>query len=82
MKPGTTQMPELMQQRCAVRECGAMVVVGEVDGRPLALNPSWIDVAVPDGQGRLTLTRGLQPHGVTCVDTSERMRHHLIPARA
>jgi hypothetical protein len=74
--------PVLTQKRCSVRECGATVVIGEVDGRPLALNPTWIDVVVANPDGQLTLTRGLQPHGVTCVDISERVAHRSQPARA
>lgn len=62
----------LTQRFCPVRECGATVLVGQVDGRPMALDPTWIDVVVPDAEGKMALTRGLRPHAATCVDLSER----------
>jgi hypothetical protein len=74
--------PELTQRHCAVRECGAIVMIGEVDGRVMPLNPTWIDVVVATPEGGLTLTRGLQPHAATCVDISARVKHHILPAGA
>ena len=72
--------PVLTPVRCSVRECGAMVLMAEVGGRQLTLNPSWVDVVVADAEGRLTLTRGLMPHGATCVDISARSSHRAAQA--
>jgi len=65
----------MRQRRCEVRECGATVLVAEVDGKAVALNPTLIDVAVPDEHGALHMVRGYQPHAVTCVDISARLSH-------
>ena len=72
--------PMLTQRRCSVRECGAIVLIGQVEGRPMQLNPNWVDVVVPNASGELVLTRGLQPHGATCVDISARAAHLVVPA--
>ena len=40
--------PVLTQVRCSVRECGAMVLVAEVEGRRVALDPTWREVVVVD----------------------------------
>lgn len=72
--------PVLTQVRCSVRECGAMVLVADVEGRKMILNPTWVDVVVADAAGRLTLTRGLMPHGATCVDISTRSSYRAAQA--
>jgi len=72
-------VPIFKQQRCPVHECGAVVFLADVNGRTLALNPAWVDVVVPDEQGRLRLTRGLLPHGTTCVDIAGRVRRAATP---
>lgn len=69
----------LTQRLCPVRECGATVLMGEVDGRSMALDPTWIDVVVPDEKGKLALTRGLRPHAATCVDISGRAARAAKP---
>lgn len=69
----------LTQRFCPVRECGATVLMGDVEGRPMALDPIWIDVVVPDAEGKLALTRGLRPHAATCVDLSGRAAQAAKP---
>jgi hypothetical protein len=46
----------------------------------MILNPTWVDVVVADAAGRLTLTRGLMPHGATCVDISTRSSYRAAQA--
>ncbi len=74
--------PVLTQVRCSVRECGAIVLMAEVEGRQLALNPTWVDVVVACDAGQLRLARGLLPHGATCVDISARQTRPAALAKA
>jgi hypothetical protein len=55
-----------------VKECGARVIVAEIEGERVSLNPVWTSVAVPEAGGRFTMVRGLQPHVQTCVDIAGR----------
>jgi hypothetical protein len=64
---------------CPVRECGARVILAEIEGERVSLNPVWTSVAVPEADGGFTLVRGLQPHVQTCVDIAGRRR---APERA
>lgn len=57
---------------CPVKECGARVILAEIEGKKLSLNPVWTSVAVPELGGRFRLVRGLQPHVQTCVDIAGR----------
>lgn len=57
---------------CAVKECGARVIVAEMNGTSITLDPVWVAVAVPGEEGTMRWVRGLQPHAYTCVDIAAR----------
>ncbi len=57
---------------CHVRECGARVLILEVEGRPYAVNPAGMKIVVGDGAGNFRVVDGYQPHAITCVDISFR----------
>ena len=59
---------------CQVKECGARVIVVEIAGEPVSLDPVWVAVALPGEDGRFRLVRGLQPHAYSCVDIGARRR--------
>ncbi len=58
---------------CGVRECGARVLMLDVEGRPFAVNPAGVQTVVPDQEGKMHLVEGYQPHVETCVDISARI---------
>jgi hypothetical protein len=62
----------LRTQPCPIKECGARVILTEIDGARVSLNPVWTTVAVPRPEGGFTWVRGLQPHAQTCVDIAGR----------
>ena len=62
----------LRTEPCSIKECGARVILTEIDGERVSLNPVWTSVAVPGPEGGFTLVRGLQPHVQTCVDIAGR----------
>ena len=57
---------------CPIKECGARVILTEIDGERVSLNPVWTSVAVPSPDGGFTLVRGLQLHAQSCVDIAGR----------
>jgi hypothetical protein len=57
-----------------VKECGARVILADVEGRLVSLNPVWMTVAVPQPDGGFVLVEGLQVHAETCVDIAARRR--------
>lgn len=60
---------------CAVKECGARVVMAMVDGVEIALNPVSIKVVVPaPSPSEFHMVNGFQPHAQTCVDVSGRIK--------
>lgn len=58
----------LARTLCPVPACGAAVILAEVAGERMALNPVVTTVAVPGEAGEFALVQGLQPHACTCVD--------------
>jgi hypothetical protein len=62
----------LRTEHCPIKECGARVIVAEIAGNRVSLNPVWTSVAVPEPEGGFLLVRGLQPHAQTCVDIAGR----------
>lgn len=61
-------------QLCPVKECGARVIMVDVEGRPFAVNPVRMELALPAGEGRFRVVTGYQPHDATCVDIQTRRR--------
>jgi hypothetical protein len=59
---------------CPVKECGARVILAEVGGEAISLDPVWIAVAIAGEGGAYRLVRGLQPHAYSCVDIAARRR--------
>ena len=57
---------------CDVRECGARVLVVEVEGRPFVVNPAGAKTVVSDGAGKFRIVDGYHPHAFTWVDVSAR----------
>ena len=57
---------------CPVKECGARVIVAEIAGQPVSLDPVWVAVALPGENGSMRWVRGLQPHAYSCVDIAAR----------
>ncbi len=62
----------LARTLCPVSACGATVILTEVAGERMALNPVVTTVAVPGEAGEFALMQGLQPHACTCVDIAAR----------
>ena len=67
-----TEKRNLALRPCRVEACGANVIVADVGGRNLALDPVWTAIAVPTEDGRFTIVQGYQPHAYTCVDITGR----------
>ena len=65
-----------MLKTCEIRECGAMLMVVTVAGRPFAVNPKCVEMVVEDGQGGYHLVRGFEPHRNTCVNIGDRTGVH------
>ncbi len=60
------------RKKCHVKECGTTVLILEVAGQPLAVNPVQLELVVADEAGRGRLMSGYQPHYHTCVDIAAR----------
>ena len=80
MEPITDQR-NMELRPCRVEACGAKVIVADVGGRNLALNPVWTAIAVPAEGGRFAIVQGYQPHAYTCVDITGR-RQFLADLRS
>jgi len=65
-------------ERCMIASCGAHVLVVEVDGKPVAVNPASVEVLV-EADGEYHKTTGYLPHTYTCVDISQRPGRGLLP---
>lgn len=59
---------------CEQPACGAQVLVLEVDGAPLAVDPVPLEVVLAETGGHYRLTQAYRPHRATCVDISGRVR--------
>lgn len=57
---------------CRVKECGARVIVMDIGGQAVSLDPVWLAVALPAEDGSMRWVRGLQPHAYSCVDIAGR----------
>ena len=64
----------MRSMKCKVKECGAEVVVVEVEGALMSLNPVLMELVARKKEGGFELVTGYQPHWVTCVDVSGRDR--------
>jgi hypothetical protein len=62
-----------MIKTCEIRECGAVLKVINVEGRPFAVNPKSVEMVVEDGEGGYRLARGFEPHSNTCVHIGGRI---------
>lgn len=60
-------------QKCQVDSCGAMVLVLDVEGTTLPVNPMQTQLAVQQDDGAFQLVTGFQPHAYTCVDIAARL---------
>ena len=58
---------------CKVRECGAEVILVELNGEQVELNPIKLQMVMEDPNGDLQWVKTYQPHGYTCVDISARL---------
>lgn len=65
-----------MLKTCEVRECGAMLKVLNVEGKPFAVNPKSVEIVVEDGKGGYRLVLGFEPHRNTCVNIGSRISRH------
>lgn len=63
----------MILRKCAVKACGAMVLIVNVGGQPYPVNPAETELAIPDGEGEFRLVKGYRPHGGTCVDIAARI---------
>ena len=57
---------------CKIKECGSEVVLLEVDGHPVAVNPGEVEVVLADDQNKFRWATGYLPHANSCVDISAR----------
>ena len=62
----------MKQQICPVRACGARIILVEIDGKPVALNPIQFEVVVEEGGSLFRRVKGFQPHAYTCLDLDAR----------
>lgn len=67
-------------QKCQVRECGSLVMVVQIAGKPYALNPVRVELALPAEDGSFRLVQGFQPHHATCVDIARRRDQTAVAA--
>ena len=58
--------------KCPIKECGAEVLLARVKGETILLNPSEVEVVVKGEDGAFSRVRGFLPHGMTCLDISQR----------
>ena len=63
----------MILQKCAVKACGATVLIVKVEGRPFPVNPAETELVIPEPGGEFRVVRGYQPHGGTCVDIEARL---------
>ena len=63
-------------EKCQVKECGARVYWVRVDDVRLAVDPTLVQVVVPEGGGGgFRLITGYRPHHLSCVDLEGRIEH-------
>jgi len=62
----------MRRELCAVKECGATVLLLEVDGETVPVNPARMEVVAGDEAAGFHRVTGYQPHYMTCVDITAR----------
>lgn len=60
-------------RKCEVDSCGAMVLIVDVAGAAVPVNPTQTQLAVQQEGGAFHLVTGFQPHAYTCVDIAARL---------